>query len=103
MPFTDELMTCVVCGVQHRSNSNVQSDWRAIDIENDTIYVCPDEFPPDQAGTEAFRKAYGLVIACGLHELVIRQGKDGDPRIKLYRSQRQQARTREKPRGFSRN
>ena len=103
MPFTNELMICVVCGAQHRSNPNVQSDWRAIGMDNKIIYACPDEFPSDKAGADAFKTAYELVIACGLDELITRQGSKGHPRIELYRLQRWQARTREKPRGFSTN
>lgn len=88
MPFTGELITCVVCGAQYRSNPNVESDWRAIQIEDEILYACPNEFPPDGAGKEAFTAAYELFIACGLHELITRDGKAGHPHIEAYRLQR---------------
>jgi hypothetical protein len=101
MPFTDELMICVVCSLEEKSNPNIQSRWRALEIDNQIIYACPNEFPSDRARKEAFQKAYQLVIACGLDELIARTGKARNPEIELYRKQRQQARNREKPRGFS--
>lgn len=88
MIFTGELIICCVCGKQQRSNPRFESQWRALEIDNEIVYACPDEFPDDKAGRDDFRKAYQVVIACGLQELIERQGKPGVPAIAAYRKMR---------------
>lgn len=88
MPFMRELMTCCVCGKQQRSNPRLESQWRALEVDNEIFYACPDEFPSDRAGKHAFSKAYQLVIACVLQEGLERKGKQGDPAIAAYRKKR---------------
>lgn len=90
MPFKGELMTCCVCGKQQRSDPKVQTQWRALEIDGEIIYGCPDEFPCDGAGDKAFKTAYQLVIACGLQELIERKGEEGDPAVASYRVVRRQ-------------
>ena len=99
MPFKGELMTCCVCGRQQRSDPKVQTQWRAIEIDSEIVYGCPDEFPSDKAGREAFKTAYQLVIACGLQELVEREGKQGDRAVASYREQRRRQ-VANQPKGF---
>jgi len=62
----DEIATCVMCGKQIAMSElldpNVLSDWRIIHWGGETVYVCSDEFPPDDAGQDAFRDAYVAVL-----------------------------------------
>ncbi|OWY63990.1 hypothetical protein B7486_49810 [cyanobacterium TDX16] len=60
MPFKRELMTCCVCGKQQRSDPKVQTQWRALEIDSEIVYGCPDEFPRDGAEKEKFKTAYQL-------------------------------------------
>lgn len=63
-------MTCCVCGKQQRSNLRLESQWRALEIDEKLFYACPDEFPPDGASRDAFKKAYQLVIACAVSQML---------------------------------
>lgn len=93
-------MTCCVCGKQQRSNSKIKSQWRAIQLDNTLVYACPNEFPRDGASKEAFSTAYQLVIACGLQELIERQGKEGDAAVALYRETRRGQAGKNESKGF---
>lgn len=61
-PFVGELMTCVCCLKQQRSDPKTESQWRAIDFEGVRYYACPDEFPPDGATALEFELAYTAVF-----------------------------------------
>jgi hypothetical protein len=56
VPFTGELMVCVVCGQTEHSDPTKNTDWRAIDLDGQRAYACPHEFPP--ADLAAFEAAY---------------------------------------------
>ena len=60
--FTGEMMTCVMCGAQERSDPDVNSEWRMIMADSEKYYACPDEFPPDDAGKVAFTEAYETIL-----------------------------------------
>lgn len=79
--FNGEIMTCVVCEKQERSNPKSQSNWRCLDIDSERCYACPDEFPPDRAGKKAFETAYQFVLACSLNEILKR--KNQQPNLEL--------------------
>lgn len=62
IPFSGEVMTCILCGKKRESAPDIESDWRAVQLgEGDGLrryYGCPDHFPPDDASREAFKAAY---------------------------------------------
>lgn len=63
IPFTGELMTCVMCGREQRSDPKVESNWRVLQLgEGERYYACPDEFPPDGSDSDAFKEAYSRVL-----------------------------------------
>lgn len=62
LPFQGEMMTCVVCGKQERSDPKVESNWRGITLEKQTHYACTDEFPADDASREEFEATYLKVL-----------------------------------------
>lgn len=97
--FAGEIMTCVVCAKQQRSNPESLSNWRCLEIDGDRCYACPDEFPPDRAGKKAFKTAYQFVIACSLNEILKRSNKPPNAEVESARlaiiAKRQQ-----RPRGF---
>lgn len=61
--FDGELMTCIICGAQERSDPRIESQWRALLVDDVLYYVCPGEFPPDEAEREDFKTAYQLIIS----------------------------------------
>lgn len=88
MPFTGELMTCVVCGLQQGSNPRVESGWRRLDVDHNCFYICPDEFPPDNAPKTEFKKAYDIAIACCLNEVALGSGGKSVVAVEEYRRKR---------------
>ena len=62
LPFMGEMMTCILCGKQARSDPSAECNWRAIAIGDKRYYACRDEFPPDGASRKAFRVAYTRFI-----------------------------------------
>jgi hypothetical protein len=58
-----ELMTCIMCGRQERSDPHVESQWRCIVADGVPYYACPAEFPLDTAGGGAFSVAYQRILA----------------------------------------
>ncbi len=60
--FAGQMMVCVLCRSRQKSDPRVSSQWRAIDVESCIYYVCPDEFPADDAGADAFQEAYTKVL-----------------------------------------
>lgn len=58
LPFMGELMTCIMCDRQARSDPQIESQWRCLVIDGRPYYVCPSEFPPDSASRKAFKLAY---------------------------------------------
>lgn len=87
MPFTGELMTCVVCGVQELSNPEIETDWRALELDKKIYYACPSEFPGRRATSQQFKAAYQLVLACCLSEFNIESGLSRNPQVEIYRKQ----------------
>jgi hypothetical protein len=75
VPFSGEVMTCILCGKKRESAPAVESDWRAVQLgegeEERRYYGCPDHFPPDGASREAFKAAYVVFLekAIGLWRL----------------------------------
>lgn len=41
MAFMGEMMECVMCSKQKRSNPNVESNWTLIQVDSQGFYVCP--------------------------------------------------------------
>ncbi|MEM7342990.1 MAG: hypothetical protein AAF485_01995 [Chloroflexota bacterium] len=63
LPFTGEMMTCVVCEREEKSDPLVESQWRALQVDNVLYYACPSEFPPDEVATsDDFKMAYRFII-----------------------------------------
>jgi len=42
-PFIGETMTCLLCGAMQRSDPEVSSNWRALQIEGRIFYACTDQ------------------------------------------------------------
>lgn len=102
MPFQGELMTCIVCGETQRSNPKIASDWRCMDADGYNFYFCPEEFPPDEAGSEEFSKSYQIAIAVCSSEIAKRQGKPGIEPAEKWQEYRRLERSRKVKRGFGR-
>ena len=60
--FAGELMHCVLCNKEQKSDPAVNSQWRAASVDGRTFYACTDHFPPDGASKEAFAEAYARFI-----------------------------------------
>ncbi len=56
--FQGEMMTCALCGKQQQSDPHAESQWRCIEADGVSHYVCPAHFPPDGASAEQFKGAY---------------------------------------------
>ena len=41
LPFQGELMTCYICGAQHRSNPKEESNWNCFEHRGVWVYLCP--------------------------------------------------------------
>jgi len=69
-PFGGQKMTCLLCGVEEKSSADpdVVTDWRAVHIEGDIFYACPDEFPPDTADQTAFQEAYQKFVLAAIEK-----------------------------------
>lgn len=98
--FKGELMTCVVCNEQHQSHPSVETEWRALEVDDRVFYACPGEFPPDGSTKGEFKAAYQFVLACCISESLRLSGKLPNLDVEKYRLQRRQARERTKPKGF---
>lgn len=86
MPFMGEMMRCVVCGRQERSNPRISSNWRMLQIDKHSFYVCPDELPEEGASSTEYRKAYQIAIAVCVSEILKREGKEPPKEIEDYKS-----------------
>lgn len=63
-PFMGEEMTCVMCGCVHKSDPNLQSQWRLLQLDGYRFYVCPKHFPDDRTATvKKFSDAHYKVIS----------------------------------------
>lgn len=56
--FRGEKMTCAICGKQKRSNPQLSSNWRLVEVDGKPYYVCTKHFPPDTASATEFSVAY---------------------------------------------
>jgi len=56
--FQGELMKCVLCGKEQKSDPNIHSDWRVVEVDGRRFYACREEFPADGATEEQFYQAY---------------------------------------------
>lgn len=86
MPFTGEMMACVICGKKERSDPHVSSDWRMLQLDEDSFYICPDELPNEGASSAEYSKAYQVAIAFCVSELLKRAGKESPKEVEDYRS-----------------
>ena len=91
MPFTGELMTCVVCGRTEESHPLVKSDWRYIEIDEIGFYACPEEFPSDGATKRDFQTSYEVVLSCCLNEMMKTSGETPLGLVESYRRERRQS------------
>lgn len=73
--FQGEEMICIRCGRQELSHPERESAWRAIDLDQFRVYVCPGCFPPDDAPSEDFTRSYLEILrrALELISLILRQ------------------------------
>lgn len=63
--FRGEMMTCIMCGKQEKSDPRVESDWTVIEMPDDgkAYYVCPDELPLNDKSTSwDFQRAYKKIF-----------------------------------------
>ena len=74
--FAGEWMTCIMCGKQHQSNATVESNWRALDVDGQRFYACPEEFPLDDAPATAFSEAYMKIFV----QILTRRSRNGSGR-----------------------
>ena len=58
LPFTGEIMICVMCGKMQQSDARVESNWRGVVLAGKTFYACTEHFPPDGSSAKAFEEAY---------------------------------------------
>jgi hypothetical protein len=76
--FQGELMVCCLCGKKKRSKPSVESNWRALEVEEQVFYCCPKHFPPDATGTaEQFQTAYMVFMAKAI-KLASKRGMGAD-------------------------
>lgn len=64
--FNGETMVCVFCGKERKSNPEVSSDWRGMELDDFMVYACPKHFPPDGARAGKFAKAHMRMMLAGL-------------------------------------
>lgn len=66
IPFSGEVMTCILCGKKRESGPDIESNWRAVQLGEGAAarryYACADHFPPDDASREAFKAAYVVLM-----------------------------------------
>lgn len=80
--FAGEWMTCIMCGAagpaarQHQSDPAVENHWRALDVDGQRFYACPEEFPPDGAPTQEFTHAYMRIFL----QILTMRGRNGNGR-----------------------
>lgn len=98
--FSGELMKCVVCGAELRSQPGHETNWRCLEIDAIDYYACPAEFPPDGATKEQFKTAYELVFACCLSENLVKEGFAGCSEVEEYRASRRKDNHPRKSQGF---
>ena len=84
-PFGGQRMTCVLCGMIQKSDPDIISDWRAVQLEGSLFYACPDEFPPDGGSKEEYEAAYLRFITRALEK---RQERIEQRKTITYRSVR---------------
>lgn len=52
-------MECVMCGGRPQGDNLY---WRGLKVNDQPFFVCPKEFPPNDASVEAFQQAYLRII-----------------------------------------
>lgn len=67
-PFGGQKMTCLLCGKGEHSatDPDIITDWRAVVLDGDTFYACPDEFPSHADDQVAYEQAYGRFLQAAL-------------------------------------
>ena len=60
--FGGELMLCVVCLREEKSDRFRTSDWRCCEIDGVPYYACPRHFPPNGSDSRKFEAAYRQVF-----------------------------------------
>ena len=72
-PFTGELMVCVLCHAEHKSEPHVQSQWTAIEIQGARAYACPKCIPGadplDPKNENKIMDNYERFLQAGLRQL----------------------------------
>lgn len=89
MPFSGELMCCIVCGKTEYNSPDIESQWRGLEVDDSFFYACPDEFLPDGSSSSVFKTAYQLVISCCLNQMTKAAGGNEEPAVENYRMLRQ--------------
>ena len=58
-----EVMQCVICGKKEVRRKGSEARWKIFNLSTGSrYYVCPDEFPPGDAGYCRVRRAYLRVL-----------------------------------------
>jgi hypothetical protein len=80
IPFTGEDMICVMCGKVQKSDPEVESQWRLIELDGHHFYACPKHFPDDRTATvKKFSDAYYKVISKCIKKLnELRAGSESE-------------------------
>ncbi len=60
--FQGEPMICHICGKLEQSDAKRESNWRVIELDTTSYYVCQDHFPDDSDSPKAFQRAYAKVL-----------------------------------------
>lgn len=60
--FQGEMMTCIMCGKQQKSDPKVESDWTCIEVDSVGYYVCPQELAAAHKGKESYEVAYDRIL-----------------------------------------
>jgi hypothetical protein len=66
LKFQGEMMTCVMCGKEEKSDPKVESGWTCVEVDGKGYYVCPAEIPVDgikQQYEIAYRKILTKIAA----------------------------------------
>lgn len=62
LPFQGELMVCILCGKQKKSDPAVESGWTHLDFGGMGIYFCPDHLPGAGATRQDHQRAYEKIF-----------------------------------------
>lgn len=60
--FQGEMMQCIMCGKEEKSDPAVESDWTCVEAGSAGYYVCPDELPKKGAVKQQYTIAWNKIL-----------------------------------------